>query len=331
MFRYKTPQRITLQLCLVTTMLLVCTGLLLRDQEGHTPFNKSFAFAKRHINDLKQDGDECHSRKPGKERPCIFPAAPGRPTLYLVGDSHLGALAPQLHELASQHGIGIVDLTLAGCHFARTFHRPAPNKTCSAKNQERRFQALLKFSPGIVVLHGRLPRYLSGTGFENQGITEGNSDAPFISAEHGKDSLKRQQALRDDILISMRALQAHGHRILIIYPVPEMAFDVPSTEYRLRRFGFERLELASSLQSFKHRASSSYALYDAIAGGETLRIYPEKVFCDAATNRCNAIDPRGRQLYFDDNHLSELGSMQVARQTISAVMAEYPISSPQSD
>lgn len=329
-FRYQAPQRLTLQLCLAATLLLLCAGLLVRHHEGHTPFNSHYEFAKRHLNDLTQDGDPCHSRKPGKESPCIFPATRGNPTLYLVGDSHLGALAPQLHAIASQQGIGLVDLTLAGCHFARKFHRPAPNETCSPENQELRFQKLLSLPPGIVVLHGRLPRYLSGKGFENQGIHEDAADAAFVSAEHGERSPHRTRALQSDILGSTRVLQAHGHRILIIYPVPEMAFHVPSVTYRLKRFGLEHLELGSSLQSFKQRASASYALYDAINGSDTLRIYPEKLLCDTATNRCDAIDHQGRQLYFDDNHLSKLGATRLARQIILAVMEKHPVSSTRS-
>lgn len=311
-FRYQAPKQLALRLCLVLSLLALTLGLVWRTGDGRTPFNTGFEFATRHLNDLQQNDDPCHARRMD-EIPCRFPPGTGMPILYLAGDSHLGAIAPQLHTAATARGYGLVDYTLAGCHIAGTFYMEHARRSCTLPNQRQRLDKLLQEPPGIVVIHGRLPRYVSGQGYRNQGVIEAGSSAYFVSNHYPRNASGRQQALATDIIVTVNALRTHGHRVLLIYPVPEMAFNVPTTAYKLQRFQLEDLQLSTRMAEFIERARPAYAIYDAIPGPDVIRVYPADTLCDPDHGICSAIDGNGNQRYFDDNHMSRHGAEEVTR------------------
>ena len=107
---------------------------------------------------------------------------------------------------------------------------------------------------------------------------------------------------------------------MIVYPVPEQGFHVGD------RLMAPQAEIAdpadlptitTSYEVFRKRVQRAYAVLDAVAGANIIRVYPERNFCRACSGRCIASE--GECIYFESDHyLAPLG----ARLVISDIAAK---------
>ena len=108
--------------------------------------------------------------------------------------------------------------------------------------------------------------------------------------------------------------------MILVYPIPEMGWDVPSRLARLYlRDGRLSVDSAStSLASFIQRNQRTYAALDRIGTHPRLiRVKPASLLCDTAVKGRCAAQLHGLPLYFDDDHLSDAGAIPV----VNAIMA----------
>lgn len=121
----------------------------------------------------------------------------------------------------------------------------------------------------------------------------------------------------------MNEIAANGNKIILIYPIPEVGWNVPNEI--LKRFIFEKKDfivdnyVTTSYDTFKKRTESSFKLLDTIQGQKILRIYPHELFCDnLISDRCISHDD-DEIFYSDDDHLSEIGAKMLNNLIISSV------------
>ena len=98
--------------------------------------------------------------------------------------------------------------------------------------------------------------------------------------------------LADAVQAQIAALRAAGKRVVLVYPIPEIGWEVP--ERMARRIAFQLDEpdaqVSVSVESFEVRSRDARAAFDGVpANNGLLRIDPADAFCGvAAPARCAA-------------------------------------------
>ena len=259
---------------------------------------------------------------------CTFNASAAK-TVYLVGDSMMIALEPPLLEFAQQRGYRLVAMASRACPYVRgldyvTSDTLRPLWGCTVEFQESRRALLLSDGPGIVIVGGRLPQLLSETGFDNR---EGGAEpARTTSFQYRDHSLltpeDRRRALSLAFANSVLELARHGHHVVLVYPIPEVGWSVPDrlrTALRgvpptgVREF-LERSPITTSYAVYRERVTDSVTLLDGLDHPNIARVYPDRLFCNAAIpDRCVTHDSVN-SFYRDDHHLSDAGARMLVDQ-----------------
>jgi len=174
----------------------------------------------------------------------------------------------------------------------------------------------------IIVWHQRWSLYLHETFFDNQeGFKENDTDpfwcCYFTPLNIQNSTLEeRQKYISESIKSSIKNILEQGHILLLVYPVPEMGFDVPRTvrgqmQKNLKKFtSYKNYTpiVSGSYNVYKERHKIIFKILDDIQSPNVYRIYPDKFFCNTSIiSRC--VGNNSEQLfYYDNNHLSIAGS-----------------------
>ena len=274
-------------------------------------------------NVLKDEkGNLCYDRIRG----CIFNKKHNN-NIILVGDSHAGSISNELKKKAIENNYGFVTSLKKGCNFILNLNRVKKNKLrseikCDEKMQNQRLEFINEFDSSIVVLLGRLPLVLEEDRFNNlEGAYEGEM---FDFLQNKDNSLntkeERQSAIFDNYRFTVQKLIDNGHKIILVYPIPEVGWHVPyklfnsmsknnlsniKSHLELKNF------ITTSYQVYKDRTNSSFKLLDSIKSENVYKVYPHKLFCDTLIKgRCITHDNKDI-FYADDDHPSLKGSQMI--------------------
>lgn len=242
--------------------------------------------------------------------------------VILAGDSHANVMAPALKRWALTSGFDFAKTSVSGCQLLADANRVrkadlVPRKNCTAETQSQRIDFILNSEPATVVLSGRLPLILEEDRFDNrEGMYEGNMDEFIQDSSNSLSSKKRRQAfIRNKYLETVQKILDAGHRVVLIYPIPEVGWHVPRTllkridgKFLRAREIAQQNPVTTSHEVFRRRTDRSYELLDQIQHENVARIYPEHLFCDnVIPGRCVTHDQEV-SYYRDDDHLSEAGA-----------------------
>ena len=119
--------------------------------------------------------------------------------------------------------------------------------------------------------------------------------------------------------MSLKEIIKNNHKLIIVYPVPEMGFDVPRLMNRKiisnKIFNQKNLPiLTTDYNVFLDRNKLIYEILDSLENKNIYKVYPEKIFCNVKIkNKCIANDEENL-FYYDDDHLSLYGSEMLAKE-----------------
>ena len=163
---------------------------------------------------------------------------------------------------------------------------------------------------------------------ETTNFLEKNSDLIVIFHQRQFTKIasfkKKYQNIEDKLLFELNKIINQGHKIIIVYPVPEMTFKPPALLYRQSLFNKSLdkdspLILSGSYEMFKKNNKLVFEFFNKIKNPNIYRIYPHKLFCDRQIeNRCVAND-ENNIFYYDDIHLSVTGSKLVVDEIMKQI------------
>jgi peptidoglycan/LPS O-acetylase OafA/YrhL len=217
------------------------------------------------------------------------------------GDSHAGALAPELSEMFADAGyksgvsVGITDcLPIAGVTFAgHKFPTTCPQSI------EAVLAAVARERPKIVVLVGRWGNVASDVRAPGDGWPSGRLVDP---ADRGVPV-----QLADALTLTVERIRASGAHVVLVGPVPEIDYNVPSTLVRaLHGVGHLPPVLRTDFDRRQERVLGALARIRTLQG--VLVVYPHTALCD--DTHC-AVAEGMRALYADDDHVSAFGAERV--------------------
>ena len=274
------------------------------------------------INDRNPRQSECHFGAATFPRPqdsCILGDARNLQGA-LLGDSHADAISFELEKELKSRNLGFLSLTYSGCPPIRGIYRADTSlaNRCFEYNQQTYKFLLENKNIHYVILSARWTQYLERKKYDNGegGIEDGEHgfiDVVVNGKKKSSDEPERKSLIKQHYRASIEELLQSGKKVIIIYPIPEVGWDVPVTQLKKSLFNNrEAAPLTTSHASFKARNESAIATLDSIPDRKNLiRVRPDKIFCDTLIpGRC--VTQIGNEvLYYDDDHLSNKGAQLV--------------------
>ena len=254
-------------------------------------------------------------------------------SIAVLGDSHANALYSELGKVFARLGRGSTLLTHSACPPVRGVSHADNNPRYRCHDFSEEVFNLLTAEPGVdtLILVARWTLYLENSTFDNRegGVEPEDGNVLLASIDAGSDwrgdDAVRHALVAARIKDTVEDYLATGRTVLLVYPIPEAGWHVPSLmAYHLRRETVPEHGYSTSYEVFRARNHNTYRVLDAIGEHPRLqRIYPERVFCNTElAGRCMLAE-NGRPLYFDDDHPSLTGASRVA-QLIADILAPAP-------
>ena len=256
---------------------------------------------------LTKNGQECYRRF------CNFEVSNSNIDVALFGDSHLASISTELKKALGRK-YNFRTANFGGCPFHITsygYFLDGSENLCSIELQQKRMNFLPE-KASIVVLGGRYPLYLSRKPFDN---TDGSVES-INRIDYFHSSVKKTFEL--DFLNTVSTLIEMGHRIVLVYPLPEVAVNVPRYIFKQSKKNESNSEinfifepLTTSYEVYKKRTSSTFKLFDSNQSPNIYRVYPHKLFCDKEIKGRCVTHNNDNAFYFDDDHPSAIGSEMI--------------------
>ena len=297
-----------------TSFIIVIFNFLVIKNEG---FNKRLPEILREDSGLEyswkllknSDGDICWKRF---DDHCVFNPN-GKKDVFILGDSHIGSISPNLKQRLVEENYRINILLFPGCLYIPGFDKVNTNDTvdefCNSNNLTKIKNTLMRSEESIIILGGRLPLYLSTKYFDNQ---EGGIERRIRGGDFGYFRSKSNLNLKEGFKKSILDLLKNNHKIVMVYPIPEVGWHVPNKIYanwmnRIFSDNHKKI-ITTDYQLFKNRNKESFELLDSIIHVNLYRVFPHEIFCNnKIKGRCITHDDKFIY-YSDSDHPSKISS-----------------------
>lgn len=187
----------------------------------------------------------------------------------------------------------------------------------------------------IVIIHSRFSIRILETLFDNE---EGGSEflkegdkfvgsylQPFFTETSSQS--EREKYLTEGIVSTINSILDLGHKIILVYPVPEVGFNVSqkiinnNSKYleKLKMRDDEIINYSTDYNVYKKRNKKIFEIFDRIKNNNLYRVYPHNYFCDTILkNRC-VTNNKDILFYYDSDHLSLDGSKFVVDDIVKII------------
>lgn len=241
--------------------------------------------------------------------PC-FMGNRARPSGMLWGDSHGDALTGAVRQVAADLRAGFYYAVDASCPPLLGI---GTDRKCIAMN-DRKF-SFLQSHPEIthVIVAARWSVYTKGR-VVDFGPAESNEQLPSLMTRDGRwlprFSPEAEQAFAAAITRTIAALKTTGKQIVIVYPIPETGYNIPTTLARIIAKGGDPASFTRPVAYYDQRHRAVISVLDTLPyGGNLHRVQPRGLLCPAG--KC-LVYADGMPLYYDDDHLSLEGARRLA-------------------
>ena len=254
--------------------------------------------------------------------------------VVLIGDSHMATLSQDLKNKLKNQNLNYIQSIKVGCQFILNLNR-VNKKTlregeCNKKFQEKRLELLKNLESSTIILGGRLPPLLEEEMFDNKEGGRVGQMRDFLQYQNNSLETKEQRnkAIGFEYKDTVNKIVSMGHKVILVYPIPEVGWHVPKKIYRNLPRPFkenetkkylDKLNITTDFDLFKKRTQKSFQLLDTINSENVHRIYPHKLFCNTVIkNRCITHDKKNI-FYSDDDHPSKIGAAMINKLLINKI------------
>lgn len=278
---------------------------------------------------------------------CEFGDATSKSTVILFGDSHASSLLGELDLEFKRKKIKGLRVRLLSCdHTIPGMLSGAPTETNKRSAQDclsnfDHFVDFVQHNADAVVVSARwtskmypVDNLLLDASFDNQegGVeyhkNPKSSFAPTKSGTWVTDSEWKKQAVWEFLLKLIETRK----QILVVYPIPEVGWDLPRYNFATYlQTGEVKKNISTSYELYKARNRFIIETLDDQKIDKITRIRPEDFFCreDAGT-RCLA-QSNLKPYYYDNNHLASDGArpiaLEIGKQLSDSAVSLIPLNS----
>ena len=251
--------------------------------------------------------------------------------VVLIGDSHAKSLEYNLNELVKNNQLSLYRfhsrMYLKDFNYVNRKTKKVDKEYIKSNNNIDNF--LEKNSNLIVIFHQRWSLRFSETLFDNnEGYKEEHNLKyhSYLEPVNIKtySQKERENYIKEALKSQIESIINQGHKLILVYPVPEMGFNVPylfkKNFYKERSFvNYSIPILSSSYEVYKKRNRLIFEVLDGIDNSNIYRVYPDRLFCNTdIINRCVA-NNKDSIFYFDDDHLSVQASKFVVDEIMNQI------------
>ena len=167
--------------------------------------------------------------------------------------------------------------------------RVNPVYACASDNDEFMNYILSNESIRTVIMIGRYAVYVEGETDDFGPAERGSTSSPYITdTSRTVSGLEgRRRLFMSQLQKTVEKLLNAGKRVVLVYPIPEVGYDVPSTLARLALVGRPLDSFTRPYGYYKNRQKFIFEALDSLGqSNRLLRVYPSKRLCDADQMHC---------------------------------------------
>jgi hypothetical protein len=283
----------------------------------------------------KSEGDSVYALR--------YLGVPKAARIVLVGDSHRDHLLEEFWRTVAPIGIGVAlprnspSPSVMGLTTLYASNNGDEGRVKVGQTNNWNFKNILAdVELKYVVLANRWTARYHASSFDNgEGGKERDRQKAAVPFENGGivriDEVHRKSAVLAAYSNTVRAVLSSGKTVILVYPVPEVGWNVRVMLAKKRLLESRHWDLLVPNRLFDPEVSTSYQHYlernrevienfDNIGEHPNLvRIRPDKLLCDTyLKGRCVAT-LNGEPLYNDDDHLSNMGARLVVDEIMRKV------------
>ena len=258
--------------------------------------------------------------------PCRIGNSETKPSIALLGDSHMQAMAGGFDEFFKAQNLNDIDYSMGGCPFIMGVTRYARKYPCD-EFVEQAFKELSAREIKTVIILDRRNAYLLGTGATYNDGTKEPADTRIYPVSLGPDANETDRITEIERLhlATIQRLRDMNIKIILIYPVPEIGIHVPDTLVERVRTG--ELPLTLDLNLHQARQAPLKALKTLAANDSgIMTIDPADIFCETTICRTH----NASEIYYTDrDHLSRAGTDLFLQTQGSSILSFVESSAPE--
>ena len=233
--------------------------------------------------------------------------------IYVIGDSHVAVLMDDFKKrYIDETETNLITMTTVCFGLPGFQFKNSPAEICTSEYYERAIQKIKETKNNTIIMGARFPLYLSGGKYFNN--KEGGIERDGESFEP-LESIDNNLTVEEGYTKFIKDLLDLSNNLILIYPIPEVGFNVPRKIYgsieRSKNINekniLKNLKLTTSYEVYMERSFKTFELLNKIDNKKLIRIYPDEIFCNKVSKRC-ITHTENEILYSDDNHLSVSGA-----------------------
>jgi peptidoglycan/LPS O-acetylase OafA/YrhL len=250
----------------------------------------------------------------------------------IIGDSHAAMLSEPLNRKMQKLGVGILSFTDGDCPpIIDVWRRDTVNK-CNEYNKEAIDYIKSNEEIEYIILSGRWTIYVERNSFDNkEGGVEPEGDMFLDVISNGIREINSEEVRQEKLLKKMQDTLANfdslNRKIFVVFPVPEVGFEPAHNEarYRLHK-ALEDYDSTHSYDVFLNRNQKVRVAFNEIDNqlNSTVFFDVSNNLCSEQTRRCNTFNQNNIPLYYDDDHLSSVGSEIIVEEIQQWISANLP-------
>jgi peptidoglycan/LPS O-acetylase OafA/YrhL len=283
-------------------------------------FLESFNISEKPWNKLKDgNGNICHNKEEG----CQFFYSNSK-KIYLIGDSHLGAINFELVKKLVNDGYDVQSNTYGGCGLFFDFYNvyKFKNEKKDCRNSEiGKIEKNIKNS--IVVVLFNYSSYFENSSFDinSKNHEKKNRLTELVQKNEKKISLSLSFKNTLDTFLK------NNNKIILVYPIPEIGQNVPrkiknyiSKEFLLinKNKDIPKQYLSIPYDIFLNRNKKVLELFNRIESKNIKKVYPSDIFCNEDLNLCFSHN-KNEFFYADEDHLSIKGAEKLNKMILEKI------------
>lgn len=318
-FRYKksdSTKIIRFLLYYLICLLLFCIYVITEKGSINKNFPIHFQLMQNDHEDFFIDGKECRNRK---NNFCNTNINLDK-SVILIGDSHMGVLSSTLANKINKDDFNYIDLTTGGMILIPDYvkYRNKDKKLIHDKHMNnKRANLIFKKPESLVILGGRLPKYTKNIdmfgNYEKTSMVKNTVKLEDLNKEKNSNNIFEDL---ENFIIELKK----KHKLLIVYPFPELQFDINQmliSDY----YGINEIELEKNFDLFKNWSRETYDFYDKITAKYNIpKVVPESIICPG--EECLYIKNK-KILYSDRHHMSKYGADIITEVIINKVKTNF--------